>query len=206
VWTIQDSASAETFTGHPKTDVTSCSYSIDGSELATSGGDGSIKLWGGARGKEIMSFPGHDERVSSCVFSPLVGDRKGGVLTSSLYDGTVRLWQNMTGIEDETFRHNSTYLTCMAFSPEKPPDTRCGRVLAGSFDGSIIIWDIETKNLIVKLGVEIEGLGGWRVEKIRDRHEDTVTACAFHPVEGSERAITTSVDSTVKVCAPKKAV
>ena len=55
---LQDTASAETFTGHPKTDVTACSYSIDGSELATSGGDGSLKLWGGARGKEIMSFPG----------------------------------------------------------------------------------------------------------------------------------------------------
>jgi WD40 repeat protein len=199
VWTIQDSTQSETFTGHPNTDVTSCSYSIDGSELATSGGDGSIKLWGGSRGKEIMSFPGHDERVSCCVFSPLVGDRKGGVLTSSLYDGTVRLWQNLTGTEDEPFRHNSTYLTCMAFSPEKPPDKRAGRVLAGSFDGSVIIWDVETRNLIVKLGVEIEGSGGWRVEKIRDRHEDAVTSCAFSPVEEGERAITTSVDTTVKV-------
>ena len=65
-----------------------------------------------------------------------------------------------------------------------------GRVLAGSFDGSVIVWDVETRNLIVKLGVEIEGSGGWRVEKIRDRHEDAVTACAFMPVDGSERAVT----------------
>ena len=61
------------------------------------------------------------------------------------------------------------------------------------------MWDIETRSLLLKLGVEIEGTGGWRVEKIRDRHEDTVTSCAFHPVEASERAVTTSVDNTIKV-------
>ena len=167
VWTIQDTASAETFTGHEKTDVTCCSYSSDGSELATSGGDGSIKLWGGARGKEIMAFPGHDDRVSVCVFSPLVGDRKGGVLTSSLYDGTVRLWQNLTGTEDEHFRHNSTYLTCMAFSPEKPPDARAGRVLAGSFDGWVALRAACLCPILCLLGVCTHGADAISVLRTR---------------------------------------
>ena len=48
-------------------------YSADGGELATAGGDGSLKLWGGKRGTELMAFPGHPERISACVFSPVVG-------------------------------------------------------------------------------------------------------------------------------------
>ncbi len=55
---IQDSSTKETFTGHPKTDVTCIAYSVDGGELATTAGNGSIKLWGGQRGRELMEFLG----------------------------------------------------------------------------------------------------------------------------------------------------
>ena len=76
--------------GHPDTAITCIGYSVDGMELVTGGADGSIKLWGGQRGKELMQFKGHDDCVTAARFSPVVGERKGGVLTSSLYDGTFR--------------------------------------------------------------------------------------------------------------------
>ena len=37
------------------------------------------------------------------------------------------------------------------------------------------------------------------MERVRDRHEDAVVCCCFSPIEASERAITASLDGTVKV-------
>jgi WD40 repeat protein len=197
VWGIKETAAAEDFTGHPGTDAVALTYSADGGELASAAGDGSLKLWGGRRGAELMAFPGHPERISACCFSPLVGDGVGGVLTASLYDGSVRRWDNLTGTEAEGFRHASDYVSALAFSPDGT------RVLAGSFDGSAIVWDASTRALLVKLGVEADaaagGGGGWRAERIRDRHDDAVVACAFCPGRESERAATASADGTARV-------
>ena len=47
--------------------------------------------------------------------------------------------------------------------------------------------------------MEVDTTAGWRVERIRDRHDDAVTACAFSPVRDSERAATVSADGTARV-------
>uniref|UniRef100_A0A7S0VW73 Guanine nucleotide-binding protein subunit beta-like protein n=1 Tax=Hemiselmis tepida TaxID=464990 RepID=A0A7S0VW73_9CRYP len=140
-----------------------------------------------------MSFPGHSERISACRFSPVVTEGLAGVLTASVYDGTYRLWNNLTGTEQAEFRHSSNYTCSVAF-------TQSGqRVLSGSFDGSAIVWNYATKKLILKLGVEMDGQEGWKVERIRDRHEDAVVCCEWHPSDEAERAITASLDGTVRV-------
>jgi len=33
-----------------------------------------------------------------------------------------------------------------------------------------MIWKLQDQKLVIKLGVEIEGSGGWRVERIKDRY------------------------------------
>ena len=71
--------------GHQGT-VWSVIFSPDGKQLATSGSDGTARLWD-LSGKELAQFQGHLGWDSSVNFSP-----DGKQLATSGTDGTARLW------------------------------------------------------------------------------------------------------------------
>ncbi len=62
-------------------------FSPDGLRLATSGWDGTVKLWSAESGMEILSLHSHAGRVWGIAFSP-----DGGALVSAAADGTVVIW------------------------------------------------------------------------------------------------------------------
>lgn len=121
-------------------DISSISYSPDGSLLASGSNDGKIKLWDTANSTCIITFTEHTSKISDLKFAP----NKNNVLISSSYDGTVRAYDL---IKYRNFRIMTTptpaQLSCLAvdFSGEI--------ICAGGMEPySIYVWALKSGDLI----------------------------------------------------------
>jgi WD40 repeat protein len=120
--------------------VTSLSFSPDGTTLASGGWDDTVRLWD-ARSGEAIGKPlvGHQDWVFDVAFSPRPSDDQGAFfLASASADGTLLLWDIASGQPmGRPFAGHSGWVQTAAFSPD-------GRVLAsGGADGAIIFWDTD---------------------------------------------------------------
>src|SRR5687768_11230792 len=83
-------AEARTLKGHEGS-VLSVAFSPDGTVLASSSRDATIKVWDVPSGKLERTLTEHAEDVYSIVFSP-----KGDLLASGSGDKTIKLWDAQT--------------------------------------------------------------------------------------------------------------
>jgi WD40 repeat protein len=116
--------------------VRSVAFSPDGTRLASTSDDRTVRVWEVATGREALTLKGHTGQVLSVAFSP-----DGSRLASAGQDGMVRVWEAATGREALTLKGHAGQVhqvQSVAFSPD-------GKRLASASDhGTVQVWDAAT--------------------------------------------------------------
>ena len=124
-----------TLQGH-KGDVYHVSISPDGKSLASSGKDGTPRLWDLSSGTLIRSFDGHRDEVNAVVLT------HDNILASASDDGTVIIWDARTGQRVLSLEANDGPVTALTISYDR-------RLLASGGRGSQIhLWNTESGALL----------------------------------------------------------
>jgi WD40 repeat protein len=132
----------------------SCAFSPDGTLLASTSDDFSLRLWDTRTGTLRATLTGHTGPVSRCAFSP-----DGTLIATTSFDGTACLWHVATGLLHRTLTGHGNWVRGCSFNPD-------GRLLAtASDDGTIRIWS---------------PVSGALQQALAD-HDEPVLDCAFSP-------------------------
>ena len=111
------------------------SFSDDGEMLATSGEDGTVRIWKTSTGQPLHVCRGHTGNIWSVSFRP---DSKRVASTSA--DGTVRQWSTETGDEiGVSFDRHQGDVTLASYSPDGT------KIASTAHDRTIRIWNAETQ-------------------------------------------------------------
>jgi WD40 repeat protein/serine/threonine protein kinase len=128
-WDVETGQALVTFSGH-RNNVLHAIYSADGSRLATTSADLSIRIWNAATGEEVRRLLGHSLAVDGLAFSP-----DGRRLASGGGDKLLKTWDPANGQELLSLRGHDNYIWSVAFSPD-------GNSIATSDQlGTIKLWN-----------------------------------------------------------------
>ncbi|HVS34680.1 MAG TPA: serine/threonine-protein kinase [Gemmataceae bacterium] len=125
-------ADRRTLEGH-EADAYFVSYSPDGATLATTGREGTVRLWDAATGAPRFVLRGHHGDANAAAFSP-----DGGRLSSVGDDGRVIIWDVQTGQEMRRLQDGGPDVLGVAWDPTGP------LLAAGGKEGIVYIWDVNT--------------------------------------------------------------
>jgi WD40 repeat protein len=197
-------------------------FSPDGSRIAASSADKSVKILDLATGRELFKLRGHTEVVRNLAFSP-----DGGRLASasgrwdSREPGQLKIWNLANGNLLLDLTGHTAEVNSVAFGPD-------GRILvSGSLDGTIKLWDGPTgreirtirsghRGGVKSVAISPDGKhiasGGWgglpdnlkiwtpadgRARLTLPLHQGDVVSVAFSP--DSRRLVSTSWDGTAAI-------
>jgi WD40 repeat protein len=119
--------------------ITSTLFSKDGQYVASGGMDGKVKVWKVENGEIILSLEGPDETMW------LDWHPKGNILLAGANDGTIWMWQIPSGNCMNVFAGHSSSVTTGQFTPDGK------KIVSGSEDTSLIVWDPKTATSILKI-------------------------------------------------------
>jgi WD40 repeat protein len=106
--------------------------SPDGKRFVSGGGNGSVKVWDSAAGRETRTIKLHTGAVSNLAFSP-----DGRRLASTGGEGTAAVFDPETDRDPLVLRGHIGPINSVSFSPD-------GRTLAtAGVDGTVRLWDAE---------------------------------------------------------------
>ncbi|CAL9133500.1 U4/U6 small nuclear ribonucleoprotein PRP4-like protein [Musa acuminata AAA Group] len=149
--------------------LSGCSFSHDGTMLATSAFSGVAKLWSMPQVTKVATLKGHTERLTDVAFSPV----DNHIVTASA-DHTAKLW-NTDGSLLRSFDGHLDRLARVAFHPS-------GKYIGtASFDKTWRLWDINT-------GMEL---------LLQEGHSRSIYGICFHP-DGS-LAASSGLDALARV-------
>jgi WD40 repeat protein len=167
--TLLQSSSRLTLRGHQDY-VLGVTWSPDGSKLATSSSDQTVKVWEAGTGRELRTLSGHQGAVFSVRWSP-----DGSRLATAGSDQKVKVWEAGTGRELRTLSGHQGTVFSVAWSPDG------SKLATASADHTARVWEADT-------GRELLSFNG---------HQAAVRSIAWSPDGG--KLATASEDGTAKV-------
>jgi WD40 repeat protein len=127
-----------TLSGHSEA-ITDIAFSPDGTRLATSSRDATVKVWDTETMSELFTLAGHRADIWSVKFSP-----DGRYIATASGDNTAKLWEASSGKEVLTLPGSLGGVQDVAFSPRDG-----GAELAvASGDGTIRIYLLRLPELL----------------------------------------------------------
>ena len=93
--------------------VLAIAFSSDSKFIASGSKDKTIKIWQVDTGKEIMTFEGHSDDITSVAINA-----DNTILASGSKDKTLKLWAFASGKLISTINHD-TKIKAVAFSPDR---------------------------------------------------------------------------------------
>ena len=153
----------------------------DGTLIVSCANDGLIRVWDTATGQCLRTLVHEDNApVTSVRFSP-----NGKYVLAWTLDSCLRLWNYIDGkgkcVKTYQGHKNEKYSISGAFGTYGGEDMKWAFVGSGSEDGTVVLWDVSSKNVLQRL----EG------------HGDVVLSVDTHPSE--EIIISGGLDRTVRV-------
>lgn len=133
----------KTFNGH-KSCISSIAFNARGNMIMTGSKDSTIKFWDIVSGLCVKTMSSHLGEVTS-----VETNESGTLLLSSSKDNSNRLWDMRTSKAVRRFKgHENTSKNFIrtGFGPSESV------VIGGSEDGYVYIWDVETTEVVGKLG------------------------------------------------------
>ena len=158
--------------------ILSVQYSPDGRRIATSGEDGTARIWDATTGDHLATLTGHRRAVTGVAYHP-----DGTRLATTSDDRTTLIWDATTGDHLATLKGHTDRVTGVAYHPDGT------RLATTSDDGTTRIWDAVTGDHLATLTVDPLATPTGRAR--------LVTGVAYHP-DGT-RLATTSEDGTARI-------
>uniref|UniRef100_A0A3Q3N6U5 Sperm associated antigen 16 n=1 Tax=Mastacembelus armatus TaxID=205130 RepID=A0A3Q3N6U5_9TELE len=110
--------------------LSGCSFHPDGSKLATTSGDTTVRLWDFALGSCVLTFSGHSQPTWGCSFHSC-----GHFLASCSADRTTKLWDLNSQRCRLTLRRHTASVNSVCFMPFS------NLLLTCSADKTLALWD-----------------------------------------------------------------
>ena len=150
VWNAATGETVQIYTGHERA-VTSLAYSPDGKTIVTGSYDKTIHLWKVGSGQVVhrwnLKSEEEEDKNKRAYDAPKVAFSPDGSIIAGSIEGKaseVYLWDAETGERKRTFHEHQDDVNDIVFSPD-------GKFIAsaGDDEGKILVWGVETDQMIV---------------------------------------------------------
>ncbi|MBS1967584.1 MAG: protein kinase [Chloroflexi bacterium SZAS-1] len=159
VWNIATGQPLFFLRGHGA-DIQSVTFLPDGKSVLSGSFDNTLRLWDLTNGAAIRTFVGHVDRVNRVVLS-----RDGTRALSSSGDRSIIIWDVATGKPLYSLNGHNDAIGSLALRA----DEQMAASGANERDGTIILWDLTTRNVLKVLN------------KDKSVHTKEISALAFSP-------------------------
>lgn len=111
--------------------------------------DGYVRIFDLQSGGLIKEIEAHERAIKKVAVSPVTGD-----ILSAAYDQKILIWDNQDfSLKQQLAHHSALWERSFNWSIDG------NQVVAGSFDGTILLWSVDSGMLLDELGDETESQG-----------------------------------------------